>query len=60
MNKPLDEGAHVVIVGGGLIGLGLGYELARSGRARVTVCERDEAGSGASGERRGCWRRRRR
>jgi D-amino-acid dehydrogenase len=37
----------VAIVGGGVIGLGVGYELARAG-AEVTVVERNRVGSGAS------------
>lgn len=38
---------RVTVVGGGAIGLGVAYELARSG-AEVTVVERDRVGSGAS------------
>lgn len=39
----------VVIVGGGVIGTAIAYELARRGAGRVEVIERDEPGSGASG-----------
>lgn len=38
---------RVAVVGGGVIGLGVAYELARAG-AMVTVLERDRLGSGAS------------
>jgi glycine oxidase len=38
----------VLVVGGGLIGLGIGWELARAG-VRVTVAERDAAGAGRTG-----------
>jgi glycine oxidase len=39
--------AAVAIIGGGVIGLAIGWRLAAAGRA-VTVFERDEAGRGAS------------
>jgi glycine oxidase len=39
--------ADVLVVGGGIIGLALGWRLAERGR-RVTVVERDRAGRGAS------------
>jgi D-amino-acid dehydrogenase len=42
-----DEGSHVVVVGGGAIGLGLAYELCRAG-ADVTLLEQGHVGSGAS------------
>jgi glycine oxidase len=38
----------VLVVGGGLIGFGIGWELARAG-LRVTVVERDAAGAGRTG-----------
>lgn len=38
---------QVAIVGGGIIGLGIGWELARAGGA-VTICERQRAGRAAS------------
>src|SRR2546425_7082213 len=41
-------GAHsVAIIGGGVVGLGIGWQLVRAGR-RVTVFERGESGRGAS------------
>jgi glycine oxidase len=39
--------SHVAIIGGGAIGLAIGWRLAEAGCA-VTICERDEAGRGAS------------
>lgn len=44
---------HVVVVGGGVIGVSCAYFLARRG-ARVTVLERDTIGSGASFGNAGC------
>jgi glycine oxidase len=41
------EKERVAVIGGGIIGLGVGWQLARRGRP-VTVFERDEAGRGAS------------
>lgn len=38
---------HVIVVGGGVIGISAAYELARAGAA-VTVLERDRVGAGAS------------
>ena len=38
---------HVIVVGGGVIGISAAYELARAG-AVVTLLERDEVGAGAS------------
>ncbi len=38
---------RVVIIGGGIIGLGIGWQLAKSG-CSVTICERDRAGRAAS------------
>src|SRR5690242_11683659 len=38
---------RVAIVGGGVIGLAIGWRLASAGSA-VTICERDAAGRGAS------------
>jgi len=38
---------QVLIVGGGIMGLGIGWELARAG-CGVTLCERAQAGRGAS------------
>jgi D-amino-acid dehydrogenase len=39
--------AHVIVVGGGVIGISAAYELARAGAA-VTLLERDRVGAGAS------------
>jgi D-amino-acid dehydrogenase len=44
---------HVVVVGGGVIGVSCAYYLARRG-ARVTLLERDEIGSGATFGNAGC------
>lgn len=44
---------HVVVVGGGVIGVCCAYFLARRG-ARVTLLDRDEIGSGASFGNAGC------
>jgi D-hydroxyproline dehydrogenase subunit beta len=44
----------VVIVGGGIIGTSCAYELARAG-ATVTLIERAELASGASGRNQGLW-----
>ncbi|UCF41247.1 MAG: FAD-binding oxidoreductase [Gemmatimonadota bacterium] len=51
----MSEGAdpHVVVVGGGVIGVSCAYFLARRG-ARVTLLERSEIGSGASFGNAGC------
>lgn len=38
---------HTLIVGGGVIGLGIGWQLARQGQ-RVTLLERHQVGAGAS------------
>ncbi len=46
---PLPERADVVIVGGGILGLSLAYELTRRGVRDVVVLERSYLNSGASG-----------
>ncbi len=46
---PLPERADVVIVGGGIMGLALAYELCRRGRTDVLVLERGYLNAGASG-----------
>jgi glycine/D-amino acid oxidase-like deaminating enzyme len=46
--------AHVVVVGGGIIGAACADELTRRG-ASVTLLERDELASGASGRNQGLW-----
>ncbi|MBI1929053.1 FAD-dependent oxidoreductase, partial [Candidatus Poribacteria bacterium] len=38
---------RVVIIGGGIIGLGIGWQLAKAG-CHVSIYERDQAGRGAS------------
>lgn len=46
----MTETADVVIVGGGVIGLSIAYNLTRSGAGRVVVCERSNwLGSGSTG-----------
>ena len=45
---------HVVVVGGGIIGAACADELTRRG-ASVTLLERDELASGASGRNQGLW-----
>ncbi len=46
---PLPARADVVIVGGGIMGLALAYELGRRGVTDVLVLERDALATGASG-----------
>jgi sarcosine oxidase subunit beta len=46
---PLPAQADVVVVGGGIMGLALAYELCRRGRADVLVLERGYLNAGASG-----------
>jgi glycine oxidase len=41
------QGNSIVIIGGGVVGLGIGWHLARAGQS-VTVLERDKVGRGAS------------
>ena len=38
----------IVIIGGGVIGLGIGWQLAKAGVSAVTIYERGQAGRGAS------------
>lgn len=47
MAKGVTGNESVAVVGGGIIGLSIGWQLARRGRP-VTVFDRDEAGRGAS------------
>jgi glycine oxidase len=47
VSGPVRDGADVVVLGGGVIGLAVAYELARLKR-RVLVLERERAGCGAS------------
>src|SRR5262249_26794660 len=46
---PLPEQAEIVIVGGGVIGLAIAYNLARRGLGDVVVIERGYLAEGASG-----------
>jgi sarcosine oxidase subunit beta len=46
---PLAAETETLIIGGGVMGLGLAYELCRRGRSDVTVVERSYLASGASG-----------
>jgi sarcosine oxidase subunit beta len=48
-SAPLPSFADVVIIGGGILGLGLAYELALRGRGDVVVLERSYLNAGASG-----------
>jgi len=48
-SRPLPERAQVVIVGGGIMGLGLAYQLCRRGLTDVLVLERGYLNAGASG-----------
>ena len=48
MSADARQSGETVVLGAGVIGLALGYELARAGR-RVRIVERDRPGSGASG-----------
>ncbi len=47
--EPLPERADTVIIGGGIMGLALAWNLARSGAGKVLVIERDYLCAGASG-----------
>lgn len=47
--EKLAEAGETVIIGGGVMGLGLAYELARRGRSDVHVIEQSYLTSGASG-----------
>ena len=47
--RPLPHRAQVVIVGGGIMGLGLAYNLTRRGLREVVVLERGYLNAGASG-----------
>ncbi len=43
------ETADVAIVGGGVVGVSIAYHLARTGRWRITLIEKDAIGAGATG-----------
>ncbi|AKF04364.1 NAD(P)/FAD-dependent oxidoreductase [Sandaracinus amylolyticus] len=47
--KPLPDRADVVIVGGGIMGLAIAWNLARLGQERIVVVEKSYLCSGASG-----------
>jgi sarcosine oxidase subunit beta len=49
LRRPLPPRAQVVIVGGGIMGLGLAYNLTRRGLRDVVVLERGYLNAGASG-----------
>ena len=53
----MSEHAHVVVVGGGLFGTSIAYQLCRRGAGRVLLLERDALGSGDSGRTFGMVRR---
>jgi sarcosine oxidase subunit beta len=46
---PLPADAEIVIIGGGVMGLSIAYQLARRGQERVVVIERGYLAEGASG-----------
>lgn len=46
---PLAAAAETVIIGGGIMGLGIAYQLARRGRSDVVVLEQSYLAAGASG-----------
>jgi sarcosine oxidase subunit beta len=48
-DAPLPEACDVAIIGGGIIGLAIAYELSRRARLRVVVLERSYLVAGASG-----------
>src|SRR3977135_2306692 len=53
----MSESADVVVIGGGLFGPSLAYQLCRRGAGRVLLLERDTLGSGDSGRTFGMVRR---
>ncbi len=53
----MGERADVVVIGGGLFGTSIAYQLCRSGAGRVILLERDALGSGDSGRTFGMVRR---
>ena len=50
MNGSNRESADVVIIGGGIMGTSLAWQLARRGAGRVTLLERAVVAAGASGK----------
>jgi sarcosine oxidase, subunit beta len=53
----MSERADVVVIGGGLIGTSIAYQLCRGGAGRVLLLERGQLGSGDSGRTFGMVRR---
>ena len=53
----VSERADVVVIGGGLVGTSIAYQLCRRGAGRVVLLERDGLGSGDSGRTFGMVRR---
>ena len=49
MNPTAKSSSRVVIIGGGIIGCATAYYLTRAGISDITIVERDEIASGASG-----------
>jgi heterotetrameric sarcosine oxidase beta subunit len=49
----MERTTDVLIVGGGIVGLSVAYNLAKSGLGSVTLIERDRVGSGASSKNSG-------
>ena len=49
MNPTAKSTSRVVIIGGGIIGCATAYYLTRAGMSDITIVERDEIASGASG-----------
>lgn len=46
--QPLPEQADVVVIGGGVIGASIAFQLARAGVSRVVLVERNSLGSGST------------
>ncbi|MHA1910654.1 MAG: NAD(P)/FAD-dependent oxidoreductase [Candidatus Kariarchaeaceae archaeon] len=49
IDKELPKSADIVIIGGGVSGLGVAYELAKKGFGKIVVLEKDYFGAGATG-----------
>src|SRR5919204_726732 len=48
MSQPLPKTADVVVIGGGVVGCSIAYQLARRGLSDVLVLERDAVGAGTT------------